>query len=930
MFRFLWFLLLRVGFAWLLFFIWPVFYGLGKLITVSSGWPANIVGWLILGLVALLPAKYTFDRTMIVVGPYIDQVLGENDPIMPLKRWFDGRAAMFIVLGTFTAGFLYYLWLFSQITPDMHKTLMHLVTKYEWVQAAVVLMTAWAAHGVIIQDPGLISIMAKKTLTTRDYFRHKNAGAGGSSKFAEFWREWDYPFSQGSLYLGRSLYGYLHVGIDDDRHMLTIAGTRSGKGISVIIPNLLLWPHNLICLDPKLENLYRTGRNSMRKPVFVIDPFKKVQGFDDRQVTYNPLAEINPHSPDASRIINAIVDALIVPMGDRNKFWDESSIDIIGGLIAHVVSAPEYEGRRNLVTVYDLMTQTVKDSQELFTAMQNNPRCSGLPVKGSSAISKCKGETGGNIEGNVACHLKWLKDPRIQTFLSGESGFSMFDITHKPMSIYLCIEGTALHDFNRFMRIFFRLGLFAAENPRVLHPRIKCLYLMDEFYSLGYFPIIKNNVNYFGSLGIKLWPIVQYVGQLKELYGESWRSFESAAAAVQVFAQDDDDTLEFIARKLGDRRVMMKTGEREKEGKFSNETMFGTQSFDKHALLTPQEIKDFLDRDKGRCFVFPAGSNETLVLNRINYDQLFHPDMYSPDPAFPLSAGKTLMMKLFGWTRTKYFGSKSSILNPGRKKTPEPLKKHEIDEMTIGQLQQHYDAQKVSLPLHLQKENEEHARRKQDEVDEVRQKEAIVLQNLAAHTQAQEDQEQRQLERVGREKREHDQAMAEIKGLVKEKEAAVIEAQRVVKEVEQHEEERQRQEKELREEEAQLAALPKGEPFSLEMTQEEARVFLKYELTDIFTAQELDTRYDDVSAATDSKAMQSEIDTAYQVLKDYLKEQKEAAYLEERSKFDFGPTDIITKVELRKRYELASEKTDSKVEQKILDDAYQVLLKIAV
>ena len=57
---------------------------------------------------------------------------------------------------------------------------------------------------------------------------------------------------------------------------------------------------------------------------------------------------------------------------------------------------------------------------------------------------------------------------------------------------------------------------------------------------------------------------------------------------------------------------------------------------------------------------------------------------------------------------------------------------------------------------------------------------------------------------------------------------------------------------------------------------------------------------------------------------------KKAVYQAERQKFGFDPTETFTAKELRYRYDQATEITDSKAEQKILDAAYQTLLKIAL
>ena len=64
------------------------------------------------------------------------------------------------------------------------------------------------------------------------------------------------PDEPGSILLGylpgKRRNTYLGIPIDD-RHGITIAGARAGKGASFIIPNLLFYPGSVIANDPKGE-----------------------------------------------------------------------------------------------------------------------------------------------------------------------------------------------------------------------------------------------------------------------------------------------------------------------------------------------------------------------------------------------------------------------------------------------------------------------------------------------------------------------------------------------------------------------------------------------------------------------------------------------------------------------------------------------------
>ena len=70
---------------------------------------------------------------------------------------------------------------------------------------------------------------------------------------------------EGGLLLGRRA-GRL-IGWNDDRHILTMAGSRAGKGVSLIVPNLLLYPGSALVIDPKGENARITaGRRGKAPP----------------------------------------------------------------------------------------------------------------------------------------------------------------------------------------------------------------------------------------------------------------------------------------------------------------------------------------------------------------------------------------------------------------------------------------------------------------------------------------------------------------------------------------------------------------------------------------------------------------------------------------------------------------------------------------
>lgn len=96
----------------------------------------------------------------------------------------------------------------------------------------------------------------------------------------------------------------------DDAHLLTVAPTRSGKGVAAVIPNLLTYPGSAIVVDPKGENAMVTARAraAMGQRVLVADPW----GLTGQELArFNPVAWLDPSSPDLSDDAALLAEALV-------------------------------------------------------------------------------------------------------------------------------------------------------------------------------------------------------------------------------------------------------------------------------------------------------------------------------------------------------------------------------------------------------------------------------------------------------------------------------------------------------------------------------------------------------------------------------------------------------------------------------------------
>ena len=84
--------------------------------------------------------------------------------------------------------------------------------------------------------------------------------------------------------------------------------------------------------------------------------------------------------------------------------------------------------------------------------------------------------------------------------------------------------------------------------PRVGGP---ALFLLDEFAALGRLEAVERAMGLMAGYGLQLWPILQDMGQLKDLYGERAGTFIANAGVQQVFGVNDFETAKWLSQMMG-------------------------------------------------------------------------------------------------------------------------------------------------------------------------------------------------------------------------------------------------------------------------------------------------------------------------------------------------------------------------------------------
>lgn len=425
------------------------------------------------------------------------------------------------------------------------------------------------------------------------------------------------------------------AGISDDRHLFVMAGSRAGKGTSMLVPNLLHWQGGVFCIDPKGENASITAmrrgtpkgakgtgttvRDFLDQEVAIIDPMGTVQGAAKRyRVTYNPLADIECGTDQEAAQIYALTESIIIDEKGTGSHFTESAGTILAGLIEAVIHT-EKPKDAHLITVREKY-QDGMEALKGYLAGVETP--AGLAIDALTILEDVGDDEGGSFSTTLNRQLRWLSDPRMQRHLvSGD--FSLVKALRENWSIYVCLPPSQINRMKRWLRALVRIALDAKMNTLQTPEGERTLFILDEFYSLGHMQLIEDAAAYMAGYGIKLVPVIQNIGQVQKLYEKNWETFLGNAGAIIAWGLNDLESEKYLSDRMGNVltwEVSQSLGTSQKPMQFSVDSISKNQSAALHErpVRRPNEIHEDGTRETMRAFIIPASSKPFMV-RRINY-----------------------------------------------------------------------------------------------------------------------------------------------------------------------------------------------------------------------------------------------------------------------------------------------------------------------
>jgi type IV secretion system protein VirD4 len=366
-------------------------------------------------------------------------------------------------------------------------------------------------------------------------------GALGSARFANRWELFWSGVRRGrGPIVGRV--GRYFLRFNRDGMITVFAPMGAGKGVGVVIPNLLDYRGSVVCTDIKGENSAITRRRRLK--------FGKVRMLDTTNPhasdRFNPLdmIRVGLHEKDDAE---ALARLMVIPDG-KESHWDSKAEGMLTCLILHIVrlKEPHFRTMANLRTLSTLPPESFKD---LLLAIAQGGTRAAAELAGSFLAMHGSEEFRSVLSNTEKATRVWSSASPAGE-ITASSNFNLSDLISEVTTLYLVVDEEKLTVYAAFLRVMVGCVLNALTRAKNLpRPKYKVLLLLDEAAALGSLEPLERGVGYLRAYCTPLL-VFQDMSQLRELYRRSG-SFLANATCKVFFNVADLEAARFISELIG-------------------------------------------------------------------------------------------------------------------------------------------------------------------------------------------------------------------------------------------------------------------------------------------------------------------------------------------------------------------------------------------
>jgi type IV secretion system protein VirD4 len=420
-------------------------------------------------------------------------------------------------------------------------------------------------------------------------------------------------------------FGGEYLALPGQQGVALSAQPRAGKGVGVVIPNLLSWGGSVVCVDIKKENWALTAgfRAQHGHKTFLFDPLSR----GGRTHRWNLLDFVEDSPGQLISDLQLVANMLFPHPVNTDPFWMASARSLFLGIGLYLFATPSMPR-----TIGEILRQGMANDEEGFSHHWRRViqgRMSGrnpLPeqcVRALFDVIDLAPQTTSSIRKTFTSRLELWANPILDA-ATAASDFDLRELRTKPMSIYLGVMPKDLERLAPLLSLFFQQAIALQTDQLPEHnPALKyqVLMLLDEFPALGPIPIIAKASGFLSGYNVRTLMIMQTPAQLRDVYGHDGANTLLKTLAARIFfAPKDMDDAQEISKELGFTTVKVKTYSKPVFD-FSNlsgrrhRSVSVSVSEQPRALMLPQELREM---GAGREIIFTENVRP-IMARKIRY-----------------------------------------------------------------------------------------------------------------------------------------------------------------------------------------------------------------------------------------------------------------------------------------------------------------------
>jgi type IV secretion system protein VirD4 len=348
-----------------------------------------------------------------------------------------------------------------------------------------------------------------------------------------------------------------------DSHLCLTASSGQGKLRDILAGAMIEHKSSMLTVDTKGELCCVTGRaRSKIGKVVVLNPFsiwpEHIGRFE--HAGFNPLSVLNPRAKSFGLDCDAIAEAIDIREGggSDDSFFNDSARSSVSGIIMALAKYAPAD-KRNLVEMYRIIT-----GPDFFRfvawALDQAKKCGDILLPGRigrfGVQNAHENRTLVGIKETAVTLVGFIGNDAIAESLNPRGHELRFSTLRQELTtVYLILPTEYLAGCMKWFRLVMVSAMTEFVRPQNQGGQ-KVLVLMDEFKSaIGRLSIITQMMGIGRGYGVQLWPVLQDLNQLVELYPRDWRTFLANCGAQIYFSPKDSFTLDEIAKQIFVREI---------------------------------------------------------------------------------------------------------------------------------------------------------------------------------------------------------------------------------------------------------------------------------------------------------------------------------------------------------------------------------------